>query len=170
MQTAVYLPMFLLSLPAGVLADVTDRRRLLVVALLTQAALVALLTVLLLADVAGPAALLFFTFVTGCCTALLSPAWNTAVADSVPRDELPQAITTVAIAYNGARALGPTLAGVVFAYIGSDWVFGIAVVTTLLMGCRSGAGRRSRTRRHACRPSACGAARSRHCASHATPN
>ena len=93
-QTAVFLPMFLLSLPAGVLADVTDRRRLLVVALLTQAALVALLTVLLLADLAGPTALLFFTFVTGCCTALLSPAWNTTVADSVPRDELPQAITT----------------------------------------------------------------------------
>ena len=76
----------------------------------------------------GRPALLFFTFVTGCCTALLSPAWNTTVADSVPRDELPQAITAVAIAYNGARALGPTLAGVVFAYVGSDWVFGIAVV------------------------------------------
>ncbi|HYJ98271.1 MAG TPA: MFS transporter, partial [Burkholderiaceae bacterium] len=84
-QTAVFLPMFLLSLPAGVLADVTDRRRLLVAALLTQAALVALLTVLLLANVAGPTALLFFTFATGCCTALLSPAWNTTVADSVPR-------------------------------------------------------------------------------------
>ncbi len=132
-QTAVFLPMFLFSLPAGVLADVTDRRRLLVAALLTQAATVALLTGLLLADVAGPTALLFFTFVSGCCTALLSPAWNTTVADSVPRDELPQAITTVSIAYNGARALGPTLAGVVFAYAGSDWVFGIAVVTTLLM-------------------------------------
>ena len=131
-QTAVFLPMFLLSLPAGVLADITDRRRLLVVALLTQAALVALLTVLLLADVAGPAALLFFTFVTGCCTALLSPAWNTTVADSVPRDELPQAITTVAIAYNGARALGPTLAGVVFAYVGAIGC-SARVVTTLLM-------------------------------------
>ena len=71
-QTAVFLPMFLLSLPAGVLADVTDRRRLLVAALLTQAALVALLTVLLLLDVAGATALLFFTFATGCCTARLS--------------------------------------------------------------------------------------------------
>jgi MFS family permease len=132
-QTAVFLPMFLLSLPAGVLADVTDRRRLLVVALATQAVLVALLTVLLLANVAGPTALLFFTFAAGCCTALLSPAWNTTVADSVPRDELPQAITLVGISYNSARALGPTLAGLVFAYVGSDWVFGIAVVTTLLM-------------------------------------
>jgi len=132
-QTAVFLPMFLLSLPAGVLADVTDRRRLLVAALLTQTALVALLTVLLLADVAGAAALLLFTFATGCCTALLSPAWNTTVADSVPRAEMAQAITVVSIAYNGARALGPTLAGVVFAYVGSDWVFGIAVLTTLIM-------------------------------------
>ena len=132
-QTAVFLPMFLLSLPAGVLADVTDRRRLLVAALLTQAAVTALLTALLLADLAGPAGLLFFTFVGGCCTALLSPAWNTTVADSVPRDELPQAITVISIAYNGARALGPTLAGLVFAYVGSDWVFGIAVATTLAM-------------------------------------
>jgi MFS family permease len=132
-QTAVFLPMFLFSLPAGVLADVTDRRRLLVIALLTQAALVALLTVLLLLDVAGATALLLFTFATGCCTALLSPAWNTTVADSVPRDEMAQAITTVSIAYNAARALGPTLAGVVFAYAGSDWVFAIAVLATLLM-------------------------------------
>jgi MFS family permease len=132
-QTAVFLPMFLLSLPAGVLADVTDRRRLLVAALLTQAALVALLTVLLLLDVAGATALLWFTIASGCCTALLSPAWNTTVADSVPRDQMPQAITIVSVAYNAARALGPTLAGVVFAYAGSDWVFGIAVLTTLMM-------------------------------------
>ena len=132
-QTAVFLPMFLLSLPAGVLADVTDRRRLLVIALATQAVLITLLTVLLLFDVAGAAALLLFTFGSGCCTALLSPAWNTTVADSVPRAEMAQAITVISVAYNAARALGPTLAGVVFAYVGSDWVFGIAVLTTLLM-------------------------------------
>ncbi|HSC01414.1 MAG TPA: MFS transporter, partial [Burkholderiaceae bacterium] len=132
-QTAVFLPMFLLSLPAGVLADVTDRARLLRIALLVQAATVALLTALLMLDAAGAATLLVFTFVIGCCTAMLSPAWNTTVADSVPRDELPQAITVVGIAYNGARALGPTLAGLVFATFGSDWVFAIAVVTTLAM-------------------------------------
>ncbi|MFO1220684.1 MAG: MFS transporter [Burkholderiaceae bacterium] len=132
-QTAVFLPMFLLSLPAGVLADVTDRARLLQIALAVQTAAIALLTVLLLLDAAGPAALLVFTFVIGCCTAMLSPAWNTAVADSVGRDDLPQAITVVSMAYNGARALGPTLAGLVFAYVGSDWVFAIAIATTLAM-------------------------------------
>ena len=132
-QTAVFLPMFLLSLPAGVWADLTDRRRLILVALAVQAATGTLLTVLLLAGVAGPATVLFLIFVSGCCTALLSPAWNSTVSDSIPRDELPQAITVVSIAYNAARALGPTLAGGVYALAGGSWNFAIAVVSTLVM-------------------------------------
>ena len=132
-QTAVFLPMFVLSLPAGVLADTTDRRRLIQAALLVQTATVALLAALLLAGWAGPTVLLLFTFVAGCCTALLSPAWNSSVADSIPREELPQAIVAVSIAYNVARALGPTMAGFVFAHAGSGWVFAVAVASTLAM-------------------------------------
>ncbi len=132
-QTAVFLPMFLLSLPAGVWADLTDRRRLILVALVVQAATGTLLTMLLLAGLAGPATVLFLIFVSGCCTALLSPAWNSTVSDSIPRDELPQAITVVSIAYNAARALGPTLAGGVYALAGGSWNFAIAVVSTLVM-------------------------------------
>jgi MFS family permease len=114
-QTAVFLPMFLLSLPAGVLADITDRRRLILGALALQAA-------------------------TGTrLAAMLSPAWNSTVADSIPRDELPNAITAVAIAYNGARALGPALAGVVFTLGNGAWNFVIAVLGALAMlqGIRS---------------------------------
>lgn len=132
-QTAVFLPMFLLALPAGVLADTTDRRTLIVRALLTQVGVTVVLAGLVAGGVAGPGVLLFFTFVSGCCTALLSPAWNSSVADTVPRDELPQAITAVAIAFNAARALGPALAGVVFAVAGAGWVFAIAVACVLAM-------------------------------------
>ncbi|MCW5635125.1 MAG: MFS transporter [Rubrivivax sp.] len=132
-QTAVFLPMFLLSLPAGVLADTTDRRRLIVAALVTQAVSVALLAVLLAWEAVSPAALLFLTFVGGCSTALITPAWNSTVADSVPREELGQAITVVSIAYNAARALGPTLGGFVFAQLGGPFVFFIALVGTLVM-------------------------------------
>jgi MFS family permease len=132
-QTAVFLPMFLLSLPAGVMADTTDRRRLIITALVVQALTVALLALLLLAGWAGPGVLLLFTFVAGSCTAMLSPAWNSAIADSVPREELPQAITSVAVAYNAARALGPAMAGVVFAQAGAGWVFVIAVLGVLAM-------------------------------------
>ena len=132
-QTAVFLPMFLLSLPAGVLADITDRRRLILIALAAQAVTGTLLAILMFAGIGGAAALLFFVFVCGACTAMHSPAWNSTVADSIPRDELPQAITAVAIAYNGARALGPALAGVVFSLFGGSWNFVIAVVGTLVM-------------------------------------
>jgi MFS family permease len=132
-QTAVFLPMFLLALPAGVLADTTDRRTRMVRGLITQVGVTVVLALLVAAGVAGPGVLLFFTFVSGCCTALLSPAWNSTVADTVPRDELPKAITAVAIAFNAARALGPALAGIVFALAGAGWVFAIAVACVLTM-------------------------------------
>ncbi len=132
-QTAVFLPMFVLSLPAGVLADTTDRQRLMRGALLVQGVTVALLALLLLGGWAGPASLLLFTGLAGACTALLSPAWNSTVSDSIPREELPQAIVAVSIAYNVARALGPTLAGFVFAHAGPAWVFAVAVLGIVAM-------------------------------------
>ncbi len=132
-QTAVFLPMFLLSLPAGVLADITDRKRLMLAALALQAVAGSLLALLLFVGVGGPVALLFFVFVSGSCTAMMSPAWNSTVADSIPREELPQAITAVAIAYNAARALGPALAGGVYALVGGTWNFVLAVAGSLLM-------------------------------------
>ena len=132
-QTAVFLPMFLLALPAGVLADTTDRRRLLLASLAVQAAAVALLAGLLVAGVAGGGTILMLTFVAGCCTAVLSPAWNSAVGEILPREELPQAIVAMSIAYNAARALGPALAGLVFGWIGGGWVFALAVGGTAVM-------------------------------------
>ena len=101
-QTAVFLPMFLLALPTGVLADTADRRRLVLAALLTQAASGAMLAALLFAGWAGPGTLMLFIFIASCCTALLSPAYNPTLADAVSRDELPQAITLVGLAYNAA--------------------------------------------------------------------
>jgi MFS family permease len=127
-QTAVFLPMFLLALPAGVMADTTDRRRLILGALGVQAVLVALMALLFILGVAGAATLLLLTFLAGCCTAMLSPSWNSGIVDVVPRDELPQAITAIGIAYNSARALGPAAAGWVYAQAGPGWVFACAVI------------------------------------------
>ena len=132
-QTAVFLPMFLLALPAGVMADTTDRRRLILGSLLVQAALVALMALLFLLGVAGAATLLLLSFAAGCCTAMLSPSWNSSIVDVVPRDELPQAITAIGISYNSARALGPAIAGWVFAQAGAGWVFVVTVVGVLVL-------------------------------------
>jgi MFS family permease len=122
-QTAVFLPMFLLSLPAGVLADTTDRRRLMLASLAVQTSALVLLGLMLLLGWAGPTSLLLLTFVTGCCTALLSPAWNSMVGEILPRERLPQAIVTMSIGYNAARAIGPMLAGLLYAGL-HDWAMG----------------------------------------------
>ena len=132
-QTAVFLPMFLLALPAGVLADTTDRRRLISGALIAQVAACALLALLVLSGKGGAASVLFLVFVCGCCTAVLTPAWNSSVVDPVPREEWPQAITVISIGYNVARAVGPTLAGLLFARMGAGWVFAVTVFTTAVM-------------------------------------
>ena len=135
-QTAVFLPMFVLALPAGVLADTTDRQRLIIGALGVQAAAVLLLAALLLAGWAGPATILLLTCLAGCCTAVLLPAWNSAVGEILPREQLPQAIITMSIAYNGARAMGPALAGLIYglASVLGGALVGGGVVFLLAMG------------------------------------
>ena len=143
-QTAVFLPMFVLALPAGVLADTTDRGRLILAALALQALSIVALALLMFGGWGGPATLLLFTFITGCCTAMLSPAWNSAVGEILPRDELPQAIIAMSIAYNGARALGPAVAGLVYGLasgaggmlVGGGTVFALALAGTGVMAWR----------------------------------
>ncbi len=132
-QTAVFLPMFLLALPAGVLGDTADRARLMLRSVQVQTGASVLLALLAWAGWAGPALVLWLVFVTGCCTALQSPSWNSTVVDAVPREELPQAITVVSIGYNLARAVGPTLAGLLFALGGAGLNFAVASVGVAAM-------------------------------------
>jgi MFS family permease len=111
MQTAISLPMFLLSLPAGVLGDLLDRRRLI---LSTQALMLlasCLLAVLTLFGAIGPAGLLGLTFLLGTGMALNGPAWQSSMCEAIDRTELAQALTLIGIAYNIARAVGPAVAG-----------------------------------------------------------
>jgi MFS family permease len=123
MQTAISLPMFLLSLPAGVLGDLVDRRRLI---LSTQALMLLAsvsLAILTLFGAIGPAGLLALTFVLGAGMALNGPAWQSSMCEAIDRAELAQALTLIGIAYNIARAVGPALAGGVQAASGPWLVF-----------------------------------------------
>ena len=123
MQTAENAPMFLLALPAGALADIIDRRRLLLVAqgwMLCAAVALAGCTLLHLAT---PAVLLLLTFALGLGTALNAPAWQAIVPELVPREELPAAVSLNSVAFNIARAVGPALGGLIVAAAGSWAVF-----------------------------------------------
>src|SRR5262249_28220020 len=122
-QTANSLPFFLLALPAGALADVVDRRRLLLV---TQAWMMAAATALgILTMLGGTTAwsLLALTFVLGLGTAMNAPAWQAIIPELVPRAELPAAVALGGIAVNFARAVGPALGGFLVALLHPGPVF-----------------------------------------------
>lgn len=124
-QTASTLPILLLALPSGALADTFDRRRLL---LGVQAFLVAvgvLLTVLTFAQRMPPTLLLTLTFVLGGGQALTAPAWQAVIPELVPRAQLANASALGAISMNLARAVGPAVAGVLIARTGVGVVFAL---------------------------------------------
>jgi MFS family permease len=122
-QTAASLPIFLLALPAGALADVLDRRRLLIFSQTWMLAAAGALGVLTIRNQTTPALLLALSFLLGVGAALGAPAWQALVPEIVERDELAPAIALNGINFNLARAVGPALGGVVVAILGAGATF-----------------------------------------------
>ncbi|MGW0712413.1 MFS transporter [Streptomyces sp. NPDC002643] len=124
-QTAASLPVPLLGIPAGALADIADRRRLLLVsqgAMFVAAGVLATLTAL---GTMNPYGVLALTFVLGCGTALMSPAWQAVQPELVSRDQIPSAASLGSVNMNLARAIGPTLGGLIVALAGTAAVFAL---------------------------------------------
>jgi MFS family permease len=130
-QTATSLPVLLLALPAGVLGDLVDRRRLLVTVQTVMAVVAVALAAVTLAGLLTPATLLAFTAAFGLGVALTAPAWQASVPELVPRGELPAAAALNGIAVNAARAVGPAVGGLVVAGAGVGWTFAFNAVSYL---------------------------------------
>jgi MFS family permease len=128
-QTASMLPVLLLALPAGVLADSFDRRRLLIAVQCFQAAVGVALTGLTLAGQMPPALLLTLTFLLGCGAAMTVPIYQAVIPELVPRTHLHSASALGAISINVARAVGPALAGVLVAHVSVAAVFALNSAT-----------------------------------------
>lgn len=122
-QASNALPIMLLALVAGAIADNLDRR---VVMLVSQTAM--LIVSVLLAIVAAlgwmtPWLLLAFTFLIGCGSALNGPAWQASVGDMVPRAAVPSAVTLNSMGFNIARSVGPAIGGAIVAAAGAAAAF-----------------------------------------------
>jgi MFS family permease len=128
-QTATTLPVMLLALPSGVLADLIDRRRLLIATQGAMAACVGLLATLTGAGLTTPAVLLTLLFVIGCGQALTAPAWQAIQPDLVPVEQIPAAAALGSMSINGARAIGPAIAGVLVSLSGPTLVFALNAVS-----------------------------------------
>src|SRR5450432_1336692 len=122
-QAAAALPVFLVILPAGALADMVDRRRFL---LLTQGWMVlasATLGILTLTSCVGPWVLLLFTFLLGLGAVMNDPAWQAITPELVPPEQHASAVALNSAGFNVARAVGPALGGIVVAAVGSGTTF-----------------------------------------------
>ncbi len=122
-QTAATLPIFLVGLLAGALADLAERRRLLIGAqswMLVMAATLGTLTVL---GFTNPAVLLGLTFAIGLGGAINLPAWQATVQDIVPKPLVASAVSLNSISFNVARAVGPALGGFLVAVAGPAVAF-----------------------------------------------
>ncbi len=122
-QAATTLPVFLLAIPAGALADRADRRRLLMLVQFVALLLAALLGVLVLLGAADTAALLAITFGLGVITAISVPTWQAILPQLVPRERLAPAIALHAVGINVSRAIGPALGGLLIFTLGIAWPF-----------------------------------------------
>jgi MFS family permease len=134
-QAATTLPMFLFALPSGVLADIVDRRRLLISAQCLMLVAAVLLGVLQYMGLVTPVVLLVATFVLGLGAALNAPAFQAIVPELVPKEDLAPAVALNSLGINIARAIGPAIGGVIVAASGPGLVFvlnGISVLGVLI--------------------------------------
>ncbi|KFG89743.1 ABC transporter permease [Sphingobium herbicidovorans NBRC 16415] len=117
------LPIMLLSLWAGAVADNIDRRLVMLACQLFMLVVSALLALFAWEGLLTPWSLLAFTFLVGCATAINLPAWQASVGDMVSRSQLPSAVALNSMGFNLARSVGPALGGVIVAAAGAAAAF-----------------------------------------------
>lgn len=130
-QTALMLPVMLISMPAGAIADLHDRRIVALVSVAIALTGASALTTLEWLGLITPNLLLALCLVVGTGMALMDPAWQSSVSEQVPSETLPAAIALNSISYNIARSVGPAIGGIVVATAGAVAAFGLNAVLYL---------------------------------------
>jgi MFS family permease len=130
-QAANTLPVMLLALPGGVLADSFDRRWLLFTVQVYFFVVGILLAALTFAGKMPPALLLALTFALAIGAAVQLPTWQATIPELVPRSQLRAAARLEMVGVNLARSAGPALAGLVIARFGVPWVFALNALSVV---------------------------------------
>jgi MFS family permease len=128
-QAAATLPVFLLAIPAGVLADILERRRFLIGIQLLLAGVSICLMLLSAAGLQSVASLVALTLLGGVGAALMGPTWQAIVPELVGKKDLKSAVALNSLGINIARAIGPALGGLIVAGLGVAFTYGVDVVS-----------------------------------------
>ncbi|MFK4719170.1 MFS family permease [Bradyrhizobium niftali] len=124
-QTALTLPVMLIAMPAGAIADMYDRCIVALVSLGITLASGTALTIFAWLNLVTPNVLLALCFAVGSGMALMGPAWQSSIPEQVPAEALPSAIALDVISYNIARSVGPALGGIAVATAGAVAAFAL---------------------------------------------
>jgi len=133
-QSASTLPVFLLGLPSGALADILDRRRYFIVTQFWVAAVAVVLCLVVLSGYMTPYLLLALTFANGIGLAMRWPVFSALIPELVSKPQLPSAMALNAVAMNASRIIGPLVAGAIIASLGSAWVFVLNATLSVISG------------------------------------
>ena len=124
-QSALMLPLMLVAIPAGAIADMFDRRKVAMSGLGFATLSATTLTVLAALGWVSPWLLLAFCFLIGAGVALYGPAWQASVIEQVKPETLPAAVALSSVSYNIARSFGPALGGVIVVAVGAMATFAL---------------------------------------------
>jgi MFS family permease len=133
MSTVASLPFFLFTLPAGALADIVDRRKLLWIMNLWLAVAAGLLAIFGALGILNPYIILICIFLIGIGFAFNAPAWTAIVPELVSDEELPSAATLGGLQLNISGILGPAIGGMLLPLIGANWVFTLNAICFFLV-------------------------------------
>jgi MFS family permease len=133
-QTASTLPVFMLGLPSGALADILDRRRYFIITQFWLATTAVVLCVAVLLDLITPPLLLALTFANGIGLAMRWPVFAALIPEIVARPQLPTALALNGVAMNASRIIGPLVAGALIASAGTAYVFVLNATLSVVSG------------------------------------
>jgi MFS family permease len=130
-QTAASLPVFLLGIPSGALADILDRKRYFLFTQIWVAGVASLLSLAIFMGALSPMLLLLLVFANGIGLAMRWPVFAAILPELVSRAQLPAALALNGVSMNASRIIGPLVAGALIASAGSAWVFLLNAVLSL---------------------------------------
>ncbi|WYX63386.1 MFS transporter [Achromobacter xylosoxidans] len=122
-QVAAAFPLVALSILTGVLADNYDRRKVMLVGMLLELAGGIFITILAYIGLLHPITLIISVFCIAIGSAIVTPAWQAAVGEQVPREHIGSAVLLNSVNYNVARAVGPAIGGLLLGAAGAPTVF-----------------------------------------------
>lgn len=130
-RTAMAIPVFILSLPAGVIADWIDRRKVLIITQLYLLAIASSMGVMTYFDLMTPTLLLTMTLCMGLGMVIHVPTWQSIIPDLVPKGSIPAAVGLGSLSFNLARAIGPAVSGILMSLCGAWISFAVNAVSFL---------------------------------------